>query len=329
MAGGFSASAAISSGCASSPPRSTMSRSSGRGRNRRLLEWLLELSDSLLTYRVRHMQHPEWPSVVDLLLFDERNPAVGAVPARPSSPSTSGCCPTRICIDVLQRRRSLLDDAVPSRRRAGRAVRPTSTASSMRCSSGCVSSVSMRLRIGAVPPLLQPCPRSCPRSDGRHDDRRRRSRYRIEHETRYRPRRRRVDVAARRLSHAAHSAAAARASGTSSTSSPRRRTGRTASITSATPSTQFTILTPYDELRVVSRSLVEVLGAPSARSIRERARRGRRCATSSPTRGARRTRNAVGVQLSVAVHRGRRRSWRRSRASRSRRAGRSLPRPSI
>ena len=39
-----------------------------------LLEWLLELSDSLLTYRVRHVQHPEWESVVDLMLSDERNP---------------------------------------------------------------------------------------------------------------------------------------------------------------------------------------------------------------------------------------------------------------
>jgi uncharacterized alpha-E superfamily protein len=39
-----------------------------------LLEWLLELSDSLLTYRVRHMQHPEWESVVELMLVDERNP---------------------------------------------------------------------------------------------------------------------------------------------------------------------------------------------------------------------------------------------------------------
>src|SRR5258706_2393035 len=39
-----------------------------------LLEWLLELSDSLLTYRVRHMQQPEWEPVVDLMLVDERNP---------------------------------------------------------------------------------------------------------------------------------------------------------------------------------------------------------------------------------------------------------------
>ncbi len=39
-----------------------------------LLEWLLELSDSLLTYRVRYRQQPEWDSVVDLMLVDERNP---------------------------------------------------------------------------------------------------------------------------------------------------------------------------------------------------------------------------------------------------------------
>jgi uncharacterized circularly permuted ATP-grasp superfamily protein/uncharacterized alpha-E superfamily protein len=39
-----------------------------------VLEWLLELSDSLLTYRVRHVQYPEWESVVDLMLADERNP---------------------------------------------------------------------------------------------------------------------------------------------------------------------------------------------------------------------------------------------------------------
>jgi uncharacterized alpha-E superfamily protein len=39
-----------------------------------ILAWLLQLSDSLLTYRVRHMQRPEWRSVVDLVLFDERHP---------------------------------------------------------------------------------------------------------------------------------------------------------------------------------------------------------------------------------------------------------------
>jgi uncharacterized alpha-E superfamily protein len=39
-----------------------------------VLEWLLDLSDSLITYRARHLRRPEWPAVVDLLLFDERNP---------------------------------------------------------------------------------------------------------------------------------------------------------------------------------------------------------------------------------------------------------------
>jgi uncharacterized alpha-E superfamily protein len=43
-----------------------------------VLEWLLELSDSLITYRARHMRHPEWRPVVDLLLLDARNPRSAA-----------------------------------------------------------------------------------------------------------------------------------------------------------------------------------------------------------------------------------------------------------
>jgi uncharacterized alpha-E superfamily protein len=39
-----------------------------------VLEWLLDVTDSLITYRTRHMRQPEWPAVVGLLLFDERNP---------------------------------------------------------------------------------------------------------------------------------------------------------------------------------------------------------------------------------------------------------------
>ncbi len=42
-----------------------------------VLEWLLDLSDSLITYRARHMRQPEWLAVVDLLLFDEHQPALG------------------------------------------------------------------------------------------------------------------------------------------------------------------------------------------------------------------------------------------------------------
>jgi uncharacterized alpha-E superfamily protein len=39
-----------------------------------LLAWLLELSDSLITFRARYVSEPEWPAVVELLLFDGRNP---------------------------------------------------------------------------------------------------------------------------------------------------------------------------------------------------------------------------------------------------------------
>jgi uncharacterized circularly permuted ATP-grasp superfamily protein/uncharacterized alpha-E superfamily protein len=38
------------------------------------LEWLLELSDSIVTYRARYRAQPEWLPVLDLLLLDETNP---------------------------------------------------------------------------------------------------------------------------------------------------------------------------------------------------------------------------------------------------------------
>jgi len=38
------------------------------------LDWLLELSDSIITYRVRYRAQPEWLPVLDLLLCDETNP---------------------------------------------------------------------------------------------------------------------------------------------------------------------------------------------------------------------------------------------------------------
>jgi uncharacterized circularly permuted ATP-grasp superfamily protein/uncharacterized alpha-E superfamily protein len=38
------------------------------------LEWLLELSDSIITYRSRYMAQLELPPVVDLIVFDEANP---------------------------------------------------------------------------------------------------------------------------------------------------------------------------------------------------------------------------------------------------------------
>jgi len=43
-----------------------------------LLEWLLDLSDNLVTYRARYMRPPEWIAVAHLLLFDRRNPRSAA-----------------------------------------------------------------------------------------------------------------------------------------------------------------------------------------------------------------------------------------------------------
>lgn len=39
-----------------------------------LLEWLLDVSDSIITYRARYMGRAEWLAVANLLLFDARNP---------------------------------------------------------------------------------------------------------------------------------------------------------------------------------------------------------------------------------------------------------------
>jgi uncharacterized alpha-E superfamily protein len=42
------------------------------------LEWLLDLSDSAITYRARYMRAPEWLAVGHLLLLDRRNPRSAA-----------------------------------------------------------------------------------------------------------------------------------------------------------------------------------------------------------------------------------------------------------
>jgi uncharacterized alpha-E superfamily protein len=48
--------------------------SCGEAEDPTLLEWLLDLSDSLITYRARYMRHPEWVPVAELLVFDRQNP---------------------------------------------------------------------------------------------------------------------------------------------------------------------------------------------------------------------------------------------------------------
>jgi uncharacterized circularly permuted ATP-grasp superfamily protein/uncharacterized alpha-E superfamily protein len=51
---------------------------SGEADEPALLEWLLDLSDSVTTYRARYMRPPEWLPVADLLLFDRTNPRSAA-----------------------------------------------------------------------------------------------------------------------------------------------------------------------------------------------------------------------------------------------------------
>jgi len=77
-----------------------------------LLEWLLELSDSLLTYRVRHRQQPEWASVVDLMLIDDRNPRSARFQLVKLAKHVR-LLPDAGLIDVLAEVEQLLDDCRP------------------------------------------------------------------------------------------------------------------------------------------------------------------------------------------------------------------------
>ena len=45
-----------------------------RAGNESDLDWLLEVADSIITYRSRYMSRPEWLPVLDLLVLDESNP---------------------------------------------------------------------------------------------------------------------------------------------------------------------------------------------------------------------------------------------------------------
>jgi len=77
-----------------------------------LLEWLLDVSDSIITYRARYMGRAEWLPVVDLLLFDPRNPRSAVfqlgklakhVPLLPAGASLGSLVPT---LDRLGRMRT-------------------------------------------------------------------------------------------------------------------------------------------------------------------------------------------------------------------------------
>lgn len=62
------------------------------------LDWLLELSDSIVTYRARYRAQPEWLPVLDLLVLDESNPRSilfqmeGILKALEKIESTYGAC---------------------------------------------------------------------------------------------------------------------------------------------------------------------------------------------------------------------------------------------
>ena len=285
-----------------------------------LLEWLLELSDSLLTYRVRHKQHPEWESVVDLMLVDERNPRSATFQLAKLVKHVS-LLPDAGLIDVLADMEQLLHDCrsdinTEQGELFGRGEQRLET-----LLMGCQN---ISLRLGAALSLRYfshvddvSAFDGRPMSDGL---------YRIEHETRYVHR-----GGVSTSQHVAH---------LTPRTLPRQRVRWHDLAIEPTPAShvkrldyfgnavdQFTILTPYDELRVVGRSLVEVM-EPSRRAVSMPARHGKRSATSFATGAARGTQ----TRRSSAIRRltpSRRRSWPRLRASRLRRSGHWSRVPSI
>ena len=56
----------------------TVGEVAASGEDAALLQWLLELSDSAMTYRARYVRPAEWLAAADLLLCDRRNPRSAA-----------------------------------------------------------------------------------------------------------------------------------------------------------------------------------------------------------------------------------------------------------
>ena len=102
-----------------------------------LLEWLLDLSDSIITYRARYMGHAEWIAVADLLLFDRSNPRSAAfqlLEAREARAAAAGRRsgrvrrpPRRCRCGAGRRRRARRDPRLPARRLASRSWRCRTT----------------------------------------------------------------------------------------------------------------------------------------------------------------------------------------------------------
>ncbi len=77
------------------------------------LDWLLELADSIVTYRSRYMAAPEWLPLLDLLLLDDTNPRSvvfqleGLTKYLHNLESSHGACGTEILIPLTNQLRKL------------------------------------------------------------------------------------------------------------------------------------------------------------------------------------------------------------------------------
>ena len=271
---------------------------SGVGRIRRCSNGCSSCRTACSPTASRYMQQPEWQSVVDLMLFDERNPRSARfqlaklakhVRLLPDAGADRRAGGGRAAARRLPRRR---------RRRPGRVVRRRRAAAR-----GAADRLSARRRAPRIRALRCATSATSTTCRGRRSAYERRALYRIEHETRYVHARRRVDVAARRVPDAARRCRVSACAWheLAIEPAPASRAQRIDYFGNAVD--QFTILTPYDEMRVVGRSVVEVTRAPDRRS------------TPTPSapweavrdalvyqRGAPYD-DAVGVQLSVAVRR--------------------------
>ena len=99
-----------------------------------LLEWLLDLSDSIITYRARYMGHAEWIAVADLLLFDRPQPAIGGVPAREARQARPAAAGRRSRRRSARGSRGLARDAGVARRAVGASSATSEAATRSRCS---------------------------------------------------------------------------------------------------------------------------------------------------------------------------------------------------
>ena len=257
-----------------------------------LLEWLLELSDSLVTYRARYVRHAGVAGrCVDLLVFDATQSALGRRSSSRRSPSTCG---------AARRDRRSTRWRTSTRwllRRAGVDDRPRATCAEARAGDEMLPELSPRR--GARPLRRSPAagtsatPTTAARAAADGDELTRASRHALSSTTsthvRRTSRRARLDV-----QHVACLTPRAL---------PRQHLPRHASCSTPVAGDrreridcfgnardQFTILTPYSELRVTSsHSVVEVVAAPTTRD--RRLGRGPRLATTSGSDdGARRSR---------------------------------------